>query len=142
MGLLYAMMIPVMKPQKKNTLTIRIGKSIPEVFAFLLDPVNSPKWVDGFIKEETSEWPVREGTVYRNLNKDGAWNEYTVTSFEHNKTFIMKMKDGNYHVQYTLASVSEAETELECIEWVIRGTLPAPFTEETLLKLKTILEQA
>ena len=130
----------LVKSIKKNKLTISIRKSVQQVFAFLLDPANSPRWVDGFVQEETSEWPVREGTIYRNKNKEGVWNEYTITSFEDNKTFIMKMKDGNYHVQYTLTPVSETETVLEYFEWVIRGTLSEPFTQDVLMKLKIILE--
>lgn len=110
------------------------------IFAFVLDPKNTPKWIDSITDEETNEWPVREGTVYRNKNQDGAWNEYVITSFERDKSFTMKMKDGNYHVQYTLTPISETESSLEYLEWVIRGALVDPFTDDMLLTLKTVLE--
>lgn len=131
-----------MKPLKKNKLTISIRKPVAQVFAFLLDPTKSPLWVDGFVREETSEWPVREGTVYRNLNPEGVWNEYVITSIEANKAFILRAKDGNYHVRYTLTPVSDTETELEYYEWVIRGTLSQPFSQDILEKLKGVLEHS
>ncbi|MEK7533573.1 MAG: SRPBCC family protein [Patescibacteria group bacterium] len=130
-----------MKPLKKNKLTITIKKSVSEVFAFLLDPANSPRWIDSFVYEETSEWPVKEGTIYRNKNRQGEWNEYTVTSFEQDKTFILKMGDGNYHVQYTFLPISKTETQMEYYEWVIRDMLAEPYTQEALMKLKTVVEQ-
>lgn len=123
-------------------LTISIRKSAAEVFAFLLDPTKSPLWVDGFVREETSEWPVQEGTVYRNLNTEGEWNEYVITSIETNKAFILRARDGNYHVRYTLVPISDTEIELEYYEWVIRGMLEQPFSQGVLEKLKGVLEHA
>lgn len=131
-----------MKTIKKNKFTIRVNAPVAYLFEFLLNPVNTPKWVDGITREETDAWPVQEGTIYRNQGKDGVWNEYIVTSLEKNKSFIMKMKDGNYHVRYMFVPISESETELEYFEWVIRGVLPDPFTKETLAKLKTIVESS
>lgn len=130
-----------MKPLKKNKLTISIQKPVSDVFTFLLDPSKSPLWSDGFVREETSEWPVREGTVYRNLNVGGVWNEYVVTAIEQNKLFILRAKDGNYHVRYTLIPTSDTETAFEYYEWVIRGVLEQPFSQTTLEKLKGVLER-
>lgn len=129
-----------MKPIKKNRLLITIRASASRLFDFLLDPNNTPKWIDGIVHEEVSALPVQEGTIYRNLNSQGAWNEYIVTSLEKNKSFIMKMSDGNYHVRYTLVPVSETETELEYFEWVIRDALVTPFTMEMLIQLKNRIE--
>ena len=129
-----------MKPQKRNTITITIRKPPAYVFSYVLDPKNTPKWLDSILEEQAEGWPPGEGTVYRNRNREGAWNEYTVTSFEADKTFVMKKADGNYHVQYTMRPAGEADTELEYYEWVIRGTLEDPFTRETLEKLKACLE--
>lgn len=56
-----------MKPLK---LTAIINRSAREVFAFTIDPKNTPSWVDFIEHEETSEWPVRLGTVYRNHGAD------------------------------------------------------------------------
>lgn len=129
-----------MKPIKKNKLLITINVPAARLFEFLLDPKNTSKWVDSIICEEANVLPVQEGTIYRNQNKEGVWNEYVVTSLEKNKSFIMKMKDGNYHVRYTLVPLSETETELEYFEWVIRDALQEPFTNEVLIRLKSIIE--
>jgi len=129
-----------MKPIKKNKLVITIHASAEKIFLFLLNPANTSKWVEGIVHEEASAWPVQEGTIYRNQNSDGEWNEYIVTSLEKNKSFIMKMKDGNYHVRYMFVPISETETELEYFEWVIRDVLPDPFTKDSLMKLKSVVE--
>jgi len=133
-------MMRVMKPRKTNTLTVVIHKPVHEVFTFLLDPENTSRWIDSIISEETNGWPVKEGTVYRNKNREGVWHEYVVTSLEIDTYFIFRMKDGNYHVMYTFAAVSDKITEVEYKEWVIRGALADPFTQEILGKLKTTLE--
>lgn len=129
-----------MRSSKKNRLTITIQRSVQDVFSFLIDPSKSPLWVDGFVEEKTSEWPVREGTVYRNLNQNGVWNEFMVTAIELNKLFILRAMDGNYHVRYTLKPLSDGKTELEYYEWTIRGILDQPFSQTSLEKLKNILE--
>lgn len=130
------------RPLKKNKLIVTIAKPVSDVFTFLLDPTKSPLWVEGFVEETTSEWPVREGTVYRNLNKEGEWSEYVITSIEANKAFILRAMDGNYHVRYTLKPLSDTETELEYYEWVIRGVLEQPFSQTILEKLKGVLERS
>lgn len=129
-----------MKTMKKNKFTVRIHAPAQYLFEFLLQLKNTPLWIESIVCEETDAWPVQEGTTYRNQNTDGVWNEYIVTSLEKNKSFIMKMKDGNYHVRYTFIPVSDTETELEYFEWVIRGVLPDPFSKDILLKLKEVVE--
>ena len=66
---------------KENKLTIQIKKPIQEAFAFPLNPANTPLWVDSFVKEETNEWPVKVGTIYRSQNRDGKWSEYVMAGF-------------------------------------------------------------
>lgn len=111
-----------------------------DVFTFVTDPFHTPKWIDSVIKVVTKDWPVTEGSVYKYQKADGTWKDYTVTSYLVNKSCILREPDGNYHVRYTFTPVSESVTEVEYFEWVIRDTLPAPFTQEGLLRLKSALE--
>lgn len=126
---------------KDCKLTITINKPVSEVFEYTTNPKNTHVWVPSIVKEETNEWPVKVGTIYRNVNKEGAWSEYEVTEFEKDKTFTFKQKNSTYHVKYTFTSIDNNSTEMEYYEWVDDGNLSDPFTLDILDKLKGILEK-
>lgn len=126
---------------KSKRLTIQIRKSVKAVVSFVLNPKNTPLWIDSISKEETNELPVKVGTIYRNLNKDGIWNEYTLTDLNENR-FTMVQKDGNYHVQYTFSQKDKGFTKFEYYEWVNKGDLFKPFTIDILQKLKKVVEHS
>ncbi len=63
---------------KENILSIDITKPLAVAFAFAVTPPNSKLWIPGIIDEETNEWPVRPGTIYRLKNADGNWSEVVV----------------------------------------------------------------
>jgi len=134
------MLIRQDKNMKDSKLIVRINKPVHEVFAFTLNPTNTPFWTDSIVKEEVSEKPTKIGTIYRSQNQYGKWSEYTVTAYEKDKLFILVSDDGNYNVRYTFTPINNNATTIEYYEWVSRGDLEEPFSAETLKKLKLILE--
>lgn len=132
---------------KDAKLTTLINKPAEIVFAFTIDPKNTPKWVESIIAEETNEWPVKLGTIYRNQRKGGEWSEYEMTAFDPNKRFTMSQKNDDFHVGYIFTPTHDGTaTELEYRVWKDEGELPTSLTmdvlEDILNRLKEIVEKA
>jgi hypothetical protein len=127
---------------QKNKISIKLNKSAQEIFDFTINPDNTPLWIEHLKVEETSEFPPRVGTIYRNHDGSGNWDEYEVTDLEHGKVFELTSKDGIYHVRYRYFSISKKSSEMEYYEWVDKGELTNPFKLDVLKKLKQIIEEA
>lgn len=125
---------------KNKKLSIIINKSASEVFEYTLNPENTPKWIVGILIEEINETPPRLGTIYRNKDQSGNWNEYEMTSFEKDKMFELTRINGDYHVRYTLTPVNEDSCEFEYYEWVDRDELDDTVSQAVLEKLKSTIE--
>lgn len=123
-----------------NRLSVQIIKPIAEVFAYTINPKNTPAWIDSIEIEETNEWPIKVGSQYRNKTKSGKWNLYDVVGLEENKLFELVARDGNYHVRYSYNPLADYKTEMEYFEWVEQGELEEPFRQEVFNKLKRIVE--
>jgi uncharacterized protein YndB with AHSA1/START domain len=130
---------------KHNEFVIEINKPVDEVFRFLLDPQNTPKWIDSVLKEETNEWPTKLGSLYRNAIKDPEvdggviLNEYEITIFKQDQMLEFSLKNSKYHVKYSFKTIPNG-TELIYTEWVDDGEIEDPFTNDTMQKLKSIIE--
>jgi len=127
---------------KENKILIKIRKPVNVVFEFTTNPINTPRWIQNIEVEETTEWPIKLGTIYRNKNMAGEWSEYIITAFEQNKVFELTAEDNNYHVRYTYTESQDGITEMEYFEWVDQGELDAPFTQDILEKLQSVIENS
>lgn len=125
---------------KQVTLTIEVNKPVEELFAFAVNPANTPKWINSITVEETNEWPIKLGTIYRNRGDSGEWTEYVVTALKENELFELSQKNGDYKVNYVFTSLSPTSSQLEYSELVGKGEIEQPFTQEVLDKLKYVME--
>lgn len=124
---------------KQLKLTVQINKPVDEVFGFTLNPKNTPKWIDGIIKEEANPLPAQRGTIYRNTGDGETWATYEITELDPGVMFVMSRREANCHVRYIFAPIADG-TELEYTEWTDDGELENPFTMEPLEKLKQVIE--
>lgn len=127
---------------KESVLSININKPIEAAFTFAITPPNSTLWIPGITEEETSEWPVRVGTVYRLKDADGKWSEVSVKQIEKNEMIEWEIRGGTYYCRYDFKSLSRTSCRLDYREWVTQGVIDNPFTQEILNKLKSATERS
>ena len=125
---------------RENKLAIRINKPAMEVYKFTTTPPSSTKWIPGVVGEETNEWPIKIGTIYKLKDESGKYSEVIVSALKVGKFIKWAAKDGNYHCRYNYKAIDEHYSVLEYLEWVETGDLAEPFTQKILEKLKTIIE--
>ena len=125
---------------KDNRIKIQINRPVEDVYAFTLDPKNTPSWINDSAREEASEWPPREGTVYKNTGKNGVVITFIMTEIVPNDHFSMKDEDNNYHCTFSFRDLGNNSSEFEWHEWMESRELEYPMTKEVLEKLKSVLE--
>jgi hypothetical protein len=125
---------------KSNRLKIIINKPKRDIFLFTTTPPNSVLWIPLVISEETDEWPVREGTVYKLKDKNNVTTEVSVKAVKRNNLIEWISKDKNYHCRYSFKSLDKNTTEMDYYEWVDKGDLDNPFTAGILDSLKFVIE--
>lgn len=127
---------------KDNRLIVQIDRPLSDIFDFTLNPTNTPKWIESCEKEETSEWPAKIGTVYTNTSKSGDVFKFRMTDIVPNKYFELIGSDNNYHCRFSFRDLGDNKTEFEYHEWMESGELDAPFTQEVLNSLKSVVESS
>ena len=132
--------------------TLRIDRPIDEVFAFLSDFENVPKW-NYFVLEvtKTSEGPVDVGTTYHQIRKTDE-QDFRVIEFQPNQKIAVKTlpkASPQFRRRFTLQAEGSATHILD--EWELVTGKPALIEKlgagkvksavaENLSKLKSLLE--
>ncbi len=82
----------------KVELSVVVNRPLPEVFAFVTDPANNPKWQEGLVESRmASSGPMGVGTQLTDVRKFMGReidSKLEVTAFEPNKTFGQKVISG------------------------------------------------
>lgn len=125
---------------KSNKLIIQINKSVDEIFDFVITPPNLTLWIKSIANEETNEWPIKIGTIYKLWDEKGNINEMIVVDINNNEMVEWISNDQNYHCRYIFKNINKDISEFEYYEWTDEGELKEPFTIDILEKLKFVIE--
>ena len=133
--------------------TIRIDRPIAEVFAFLSDLENIPKW-NYYVLTVTkiSDGPIGIGTMYHQVRKTDE-QDLRITELDQNHTLVVKTtphSSPSLEMRFTLSE--EGNTTSIRDEWRLGTGLPGPLERlgagkiksaaaENLTKLKELLEE-
>jgi carbon monoxide dehydrogenase subunit G len=133
--------------------TIAIERPIDEVFAFLSDFENIPKW-NYYVLEvrQLSESPIGIGTTYHQVRKSDQ-QDFRIIEFEANNTVAVKtlpQSSPSFERRFTLYEEGETtrirdQWKLDTgrpalLEWLARGRVKSAVSEN-LTKLKELLQE-
>ena len=133
----------------KNSVTIK--RPLPDVFAFVSNFENMPKW-NYYVTEvdKLTDGPVGEGTTYHQIRKTDE-QDIQVVEFEHNRLVAIKTlpPERSLQMRFQLEPI-DGGTRLTD-EWKLETGVPGPFAwfaarkvklavSENLRKLKALLE--
>lgn len=86
----------------ENIIVLNISKPIDLVFAFTINPQNTPRWMPHILEETADPYPTRIGTIYSQIVKqDGgiATSNYKVSQYKENELFeIESIEDSPFPV--------------------------------------------
>jgi uncharacterized protein YndB with AHSA1/START domain len=124
----------------KNIMTIIIDRPIDQVFAYSIDPANTPRWFGNILEETASEYPPKIGTVYksRRVATPDVWGQVVVANIHPNQMF--QLKGTGFNVRYTYRRIDESSTELTYTEWADEDELRYFTPIDNLKKLKAAIE--
>ena len=133
--------------------TIRINRPIAEVFAFLSDLENLPKW-NYFVLKVTklSNGPIGIGSEYHQIRKTDE-QDLRITELDQNQKIVVKtLPQSSLNLEMTLTFQDAGNATLVGDKWRLDSGLPAAIewlgagriksaVAENLAKLKHLLEE-
>ena len=106
--------------------TVMIGRPIEEVFAFLSDFENVPKWNYAIVEtRKVSEGPVGVGTIYRQVRSVPSRSEegFEVIAYDPPRYLAIQGQLGPFpsRLSYALEAVQEGTQVTNSVELKLRG---------------------
>jgi uncharacterized protein YndB with AHSA1/START domain len=136
--------------------TVMIGRPIEEVFGFLADFENLPRWNYAIVEtHKVSQGPVGVGTIYQQVRSVPSRSEehFEVTAYNPPRQLELRGQLGRFpsHLSYALDAVPEGTRITNAVELELRGPgrllgrVAVPRIRDAvaanLQKLKDLLEQ-
>jgi uncharacterized membrane protein len=134
--------------------TIRINRPIAEVFTFLSDLENLPKW-NYYVLTVTklSDGPIGIGSVYHQIRKTDEQDLRIIELDRNHKIVVKTLPPSSLNLEMTLTLQEDGNATVVRDEWRLDSGLPAPIewlrsgriksaVADNLTKLKHLLEES
>lgn len=130
---------------KRKVLVVEIAALPERVFAFVVNPQNTPKWIPSIIEESVSDLSVKVGSVFSQKflgeNNLPTKNALVVTGFQLNKQLDFHEVNGSYACYYRLDAIPSGTRFTYIEEAGLGKNLEKPMKLSSLKKLKLLVEQ-
>ena len=121
--------------------SVQVNVPVDDLFRYAVSPWNAHLWMEGVAAEECSPWPPQAGVShYRTKDVGGVWASYLLTAWEQDKLFELTKTDGSLVLRYTFSDLGGGVSQIDYEGRVKEGDAALPFTQESLEKLKRVLE--
>jgi uncharacterized protein YndB with AHSA1/START domain len=127
---------------KELSTSIKIKASAEDIFKFITDPANTPKWVKVVVREEVSDWPAKVGAIYRNQDTDGNWLELEVLEFSPPTRLVMLNLSSKDTLIYDFSELESGSTELTYKVKFNKDSASKRFSVESINKILNDLRVA